>query len=170
MTFGIYLLGLELTMTFRLLAVIVALSIQPTATEKGWTNLFNGKDFTGWKIRRSRIRSTSRTAQSWRTGLPSHCFYDGPVRAHTFRNFELMVDVMTRAGSNGGVFIMTEYQEQGWPEPGLRGAGQQHLPSRSGEDREPVSRGVDVDEPPAKDDEWSSERIIVKGDAISDRG
>src|SRR6185295_4167874 len=99
-TFGIHLLGLELTMTFRLLVVIVALSIQPTAIEKGWTNLFNGKDFTGWKISDPasfHIEDGAIVAH----GTPSHCFYDGPVRAHTFRNFELMVDVMTRAGSNG---------------------------------------------------------------------
>ena len=165
MTLGIHLLGLELTMTFRLLVLIVALSIQPTAIEKGWTNLFNGKDFTGWKISDPasfHIEDGAIVAH----GTPSHCFYDGPVRAHTFRNFELMVDVMTRAGSNGGVFIMTEYQAQGWPAKGFEVQVNNTYP------RDPVKTGslyhvVDVDEPLAKDDEWFTEHIIVKGDTIT---
>ena len=31
--------------------------------------------------------------------------YDGPFRNHAFRNCQLKVDVMTRPGSNGGIWI-----------------------------------------------------------------
>ena len=50
-------------------------------------------------------------------GRASHAYYDGPFLGHTFRNFELKVDVMVKAnadgGSNGGVYILTEFEERG---------------------------------------------------------
>ena len=60
-------------------------------------------------------------------GMHGHAFYDGPLMNHTFRNFELKVDVMTRHNSNGGVFILTEFVEKGLPSKGLRDPGQQLL-------------------------------------------
>ena len=165
MTFGIHLLGLELTMTFRLLAVIVALSIQPTAIEKGWTNLFNGKDFTGWKISASRIvPHRGRRNRGARDAEPLLLRWTSS-RAHLP---QLRVDGGRdgRAGSNGGVFIMTEYQAQGWPAKGFEVQVNNTYP------RDPVKSGslyhvVDVDEPLAKDNEWFTEHIIVKGNTVT---
>jgi hypothetical protein len=47
-------------------------------------------------------------------------------------------DVMTQPGSNGSVFIDSEYQDQGWPVKGF-----------------------------AKDNLWFEEDILVKGDTIT---
>jgi len=48
----------------------------------------------------------------------SHLFYDGPVEQHTFRDFELKAHVMTTPGSNSGIYIHSQFQENGWPQKG----------------------------------------------------
>src|SRR5206468_11502207 len=74
--------------------------------------------FNGTQVTRSKIAGPARTL-TIRDGTivaktpTSHCYYDGSFRNHSFRNFELKVDVMTRAGSNGGVYVLTEFQETG---------------------------------------------------------
>jgi hypothetical protein len=42
-----------------------------------------------------------------------HAYYDVPFWNHAFTNFELRVDVMARPSSNGGVYVLTEFQETG---------------------------------------------------------
>src|SRR5580765_9077456 len=76
---------------------------RPSALEPGFTSLFNGKDFTGWKIGGPAETFKIEDGAIVANGAASHAFYDGPFRNHSFRNFELKVDLMTRAGSNGGV-------------------------------------------------------------------
>lgn len=135
------------------------------AVEPGFTSLFNGKDFTGWKISNPesfRIENGAIVAN----GSPGHAYYDGEFRNHTFRNFELKVDVMTKANSNGGIYVLTEYLEKGWPAKGFE------VQVNNTYARDPIKSGslyqvVNVTDPPAKDDEWFTEHIIVKGDTIT---
>jgi hypothetical protein len=137
-----------------------------TAGEAGFTSLFNGKDFTGWKIAGPAESWTVKDGAIVANGRASHLYYDGPVHNHSFRNFELKVDAMTRAGSNGGVYVLTEFMERTWP-----GKGFEIQVNNSHTDR--IRTGslyhvMDVlDESPAKDDEWFTEHIIVKGDTIT---
>ncbi|HEX9368016.1 MAG TPA: DUF1080 domain-containing protein [Vicinamibacterales bacterium] len=160
-----------------LLPLLLAAVLQ-TATptvEPGFTSLFNGKDFSGWTISGPAESFTIQDGAIVANGAVSHAFYDGPVRHHSFRDFELKVDVMTRAGSNGGVYVLTELQE---PAAGLvRASGR--FPSKGFEvqvnnshtDR--IRTGslyhvVDLlDDSPAKDDEWFTEDIVVKGNTIT---
>ena len=107
-------------------------------------------------------------------GATSHAYYDGGFRNHSFRDFELKVDVMTRAGSNGGVYVLTEFQETGG---NVRATGR--FPSKGFEIQVNNSHAdrirtgslyhvTDVlDQSPAKDDEWFTEHIIVKGETIT---
>jgi 3-keto-disaccharide hydrolase len=156
-----------------LCCVLVAAALQTAATEPGWTSLFNGRDFTGWKVSRPesfRIEDGAIVAN----GAAGHAYYDGTFRNHTFRNFELTIEVMTRANSNGGVYVLTEYQEKGG---NVRASGD--FPSKGFEvqvnnsyARDPVKTGSlyhvqDVTEAPAKDDEWFTMHIIVKGNSIN---
>lgn len=149
---------------FAPLALAALLQTAP-ATEPGFTQLFNGKDFTGWKV----ANPESFTIQDGAIvahGTPGHAYYDGPFMNHTFRNFELKVDVMTRANSNGGIFIMTEFQDKGWPAKGFE------IQVNNTYQRDPVKTGSlyhvsDIKEAPAKDDEWFTEHIIVQGDTIT---
>ena len=135
------------------------------AVEPGFTSLFNGKDFTGWKVSNPesfRIENGAIVAN----GSPGHAYYDGEFRNHTFRNFELKVDVMTKANSNGGIYVLTEYLEKGWPAKGFE------VQVNNTYARDPIKSGslyqvVNVTDPPAKDDEWFTEHIIVQGDTIT---
>jgi hypothetical protein len=160
----------------RLLPLVVAAAVQAAApgVEPGFTSLFNGKDFTGWKISGPSESFTIKDGAIVANGTTSHCYYDGSVRNHSFRNFELKVDVMTRPGSNGGVYVLTEFQESGG---NVRATGR--FPSKGFEiqvnnshtDR--IRTGslyhvTDIlDQSPAKDDEWFTEHIVVQGDTIT---
>ena len=159
-----------------LLPLVLAAGFQSTAptVEPGFTSLFNGKDFTGWKIAGPAQTFTIQDGAIVARGATSHCYYDGSFRDHNFRDFELKVDVMTRAGSNGGVYVLTEFQETGG---NVRATGR--FPSKGFEiqvnnshtDR--IRTGslyhvTDIlDQSPATDDEWFTQHIIVKGDTIT---
>jgi 3-keto-disaccharide hydrolase len=162
-----------LSHSLRLLSLLIALGSQQPATEPGFTSLFNGKDFTGWKVSKPesfKIENGAIVAN----GSAGHAYYDGDFRNHAFRNFELKVDVMTRANSNGGVYFMTEYQQKG---ENARASGD--FPSKGFEvqvnnsyARDQVRTGSlyhvqDVTEAPAKDDEWFTMYIAVKGNNVT---
>ena len=139
---------------------------QAPKVEPGFTSLFNGKDFTGWKVQEPTASWTIENGAMKANGMPSHVFYDGEFRGHMFRNFELMVDVMTRTNSNGGIYVLTEYQEKSWPRKGFE------IQVNNSYVKDPVRTGSlyhvsDVTEAPAKDDVWFTEHIIVKGNTIT---
>jgi Domain of Unknown Function (DUF1080) len=155
-----------MTTLMRLGPLVLAALLQTApATEPGFTQLWNGKDWTDWKVANPasfRIEDGAIIAN----GTPGHAYYDGPFMNHSFRNFELKVDVMTRTNSNGGIFILTEFQEKGWPAKGFE------IQVNNTYARDPVKTGSlyhvsDIKEAPAKDDEWFTEHIIVKGDTIT---
>jgi hypothetical protein len=158
-----------MTTLIRLAPLLLAVVMQTPAAEPGFTPLFNGKDFTGWKLSNApsfTIENGAIVAKA--VGMQGHAFYDGPFMDHSFRNFELKVDVMTRQNSNGGVFILTEFVEKGWPSKGFE------IQVNNTYVRDPIKTGslyqvVNINEAPAKDDEWFTEHIIVKGDTITVR-
>jgi hypothetical protein len=147
------------------LLLAFALQAQP-AVEPGFTSLFNGKDFTGWKLSNEASWSIENGAIK-ANGTAGHAFYDGPFRDHMFRNFELKVDVMTRNNSNGGIYVLTEFQEKGFPRKGFE------IQVNNSYVKDRVKSGSiyhvqDVlDDAPAKDDEWFTEHIVVKDKTIT---
>jgi len=141
----------------------------PPPLEPGFTALWNGKDFTGWRIANPESFSIENGAivAHGKAG-PGHAYYDGPFRNHSFRNFELKVDVMTRAGANGGIYMMTEFLEKGWPAKGFE------VQVNNTYEKDQRKTGslymvADVNTPPAKDDVWFTEHIVVSGDTITVR-
>ena len=159
----------------RILASVVAIGVlsmvpaaralqnQP-AIEPGFTALFNGKDFTGWRIANP-AAFTIQDGAIVANGTPGHAYYDGPVGNHAFRNFELKVDVMTKPNANGGIFIMTEYQDTGWPSKGFE------VQVNNSYARDPIRTGslyqiVNIAEAPARDDEWFTQTISVQGNMV----
>jgi len=146
------------------LLIAFALQAKP-GVEAGFTPLFNGKDFTGWKVSNPASWSIEDGAMK-ANGTPGHAFYDGEFRNHLFGNFELKVDVMTRAGSNGGIYVLTEFQEKGFPSKGF-----EIQVNNSHTDRVRTGSLYHVqdvlDTSPAKDDEWFTEDIIVKDKTIT---
>ena len=161
-------------MRWLAIAVLALVGAAAQTVETGFTSIFNGRDFTGWTIAGPAESFTIQDGAIVAKGQASHAYYTGSVGNHRFRDFELKVDIMTRAGSNGGVYVLTEFQETGG---NVRASGR--FPSKGFEiqvnnshtDR--IRSGslyhvVDVlDQSPAKDDEWFTEHIIVKGDTIT---
>jgi hypothetical protein len=154
-----------MTTLLRVAPLLFALVFQAAPTEPGWTSLFNGKDLTGWKV----VNPASWTVKDGAivaNGTAGHVYYDGEFRNHMFRNFELKVDVMARANSNGGVYVLTEYQDAGFPKKGFE------IQVNNTYVKDPVKTGSlyhvqDVTEALPKDDEWFTEHIIVKDNNIT---
>lgn len=135
--------------------------------ESGYTSLFNGKDLTGWKVGGPdgtfKVENGAIAANGF--AGPGHLFYDGPVANHEFRNFDLKLDVMAKNKSNGGVYVLTEFQQSGFP-----GKGFEIQVNNSHTDR--IRTGslyhvVDLSYIPAKDDEWFPMEIQVRGQTIT---
>ncbi len=97
---------------------------QTPSPEEGFVSLFDGKTLNGWKV------GDNATLFHVEDGTiimdcpadnhrPAHLFYDGEVNGHTFKNFDLRVDVMTYPGANSGIYFHSEFQDAGFPKKGL---------------------------------------------------
>jgi hypothetical protein len=145
------------------LAVAIADDKKPAAD--GWVSLFDGKTFDGWKVNENKESFSIQDGMLVVKGKRSHLFYDGPVNNAKFTNFEFKADIMTKPKANSGIFFHTKFQESGWP-----GMGYEAQVNNSHTD--PVRTGslyfVDLNKiPPAKDNEWFTQHIIVKGKHIT---
>ena len=130
----------------------------------GWQSLFNGQDLTGWKASETPgCFSVENGVLVGKNGR-SHLFYVGPVSNGDFKNFEFSAEVMTTAGSNSGIYIHTAYQDVGWPEKGYEC---QVNVSHSDDIKGGSLYGVaNVMEKHARDDEWYTQEIIVRGKRV----
>ncbi len=147
-------------------ALLAALSFAPAfAAEDGWVTLFDGSSLDGWK-------SSTEDYQTFKlvdgmlvaNGKRQHMFYVGDVNGGVFKNFELKVDVMTKANSNGGIYFHTAYQADGWPSKGFEvQVNNSHTDWRRSGGLYAVQ---DVKNPPTKDDEWFTEHIVVRGNHV----
>src|SRR6185312_983733 len=136
------------------------------AAGPAWTSLFNGKDLSGWKASENTSTFSVHDGAIVAHGPRSHCFYVGDFHRHTFRNFELRVDVMTLPHSNGGIFIDTEYQDRGWPAKGFEIQVNNTYPG----DRRKTGSLYEVkdnENEVARDNRWFTEDILAKGDTIT---
>ncbi|WP_339732776.1 DUF1080 domain-containing protein [uncultured Gimesia sp.] len=126
-----------------------------TETEEGWISLFNGKDLTGWQIAEEgpwEVKDGTIIV----TGERSHLFTD-----KEFKNFEFKADVKTTPGSNSGIFFHTKFQEKGWPTQGYE--SQVNVTHKDPVKTGSVYNRVKLFKTPAKDNEWWTQHIIVKG-------
>lgn len=147
-------------------ALILCACAPLLGAEKGFVSLFNGKDLTGWKVNENEATFSVKDGAIVAHGPRSHCFYVGDFHNHTFRNFELKVDVMTQPNSNGGVYIMTEYQDKGFPGKGFEIQVNNTFvkdPRKTGS----IYEVKDVHTQEAQDNQWFTEDIIAKGDTIT---
>ena len=148
-----------------LLLTCSALSIAPVSSQDdGWISLFDGRTLNGWKVNENPQTFTVVDNAIVAHGPRAHLFYVGEVANHHFPDFEWKADVMTTPGSNSGMYVHTEYQEEGWPEKGIEiQVNNSHTDwRRTGS----VYALKDLREPPAKDNEWFTQHIIVKGNKI----
>ena len=150
----------------RLASLLLIALVPVIAAEEGWTQLFNGKDLTGWKVNENVGTFSVQEGAIVAHGPRSHCFYVGGFEGHRFKDFELKVDVMTLPGANGGVFIDTEYLDSGWPAKGFEVQVNNTYvkdPRKTASLYEVKDNGEEV----AKDNQWFTEHIIAKGDTIT---
>lgn len=156
--FGLALLGLGLTMV---LACAAKQATGDQASEEGWISLFDGKSLDGWKANENADTFKVEDGEIVVHGPRSHLFYVGSVQNHDFKDFDLKADVMTKAGSNSGIYFHTKYEDTGWPSQGFE-------VQVNNTHRDPKKTGglydiLDNFEAPAKDDEWFTEEVIVRG-------
>src|SRR4051812_9185381 len=137
----------------------------PQKSNDGWISLFDGKTFDGWKASEHPSTFTINDGMITVFGERAHLFYMGDVNNHDFKNFEFKASVMTTPGSNSGMFIHTQYQEEGWPSKGY----EVQVNATHTDWRKTASiYGVqDVKEAPNKDNEWFTQHIIVQGKKIT---
>ncbi len=132
--------------------------------EEGWESLFDGKTLNGWKASENKNSFSVRDGMIVAAGPRSHLFYAGPIQNANFKNFELKAEVMTKPGSNSGIYFHTEYQETGWPSKGYEAQiNNTHTDWRKTGSLYAVK---DVNESLAKDNEWFTEHIIVRDKRI----
>jgi Domain of Unknown Function (DUF1080) len=127
---------------------------------KGWISLFDGKSLDGWRANKPGTFSVEDGSIKV-AGATAHIFYEGPVMNHDFKNFEFKSLVMTRPGSNSGIYFHTEYQEKGFPDKGFEvQVNNSHTDwKRTGG----LYDIKDTKEVYVKDDVWFTEYIRVEG-------
>jgi len=148
-----------------LAAWFLLLAVPGTApgAEEGWISLFDGRSMDGWK-------TATENPDTWKIedgalvchGPRCHLFYVG--NAAPFKNFHFKAEVMTTPGSNSGIYFHTKYQETGWPKQGYE--AQVNLTHRDPKKSGSLYGVVNVADPPAKDNEWHTQEILVEGKRI----
>lgn len=136
----------------------------PGGASDQWVELFDGKTLDGWRASENQGVFTVVDGMIKVQGKRSHLFYAGEVGNHNFTDFELMVDVKTLPNSNSGIYIHTEYQQEGWPKKGYE--TQINNSHRDWKRTSSIYDAVNVKEVAAKDGEWFTQHIIVRGKHI----
>lgn len=128
--------------------------------EEGFVSIWDGKTFDNWKINESPESWKIENGEIIAKGGRSHLFYVGDKVP--FKNFELRVDVKAAPNSNGGIYIHTKYQDEGWPKYGFE------TQVNNSYNKDPRKTGSlyavqDQHQQMIPDDTWWTQDITVKG-------
>jgi hypothetical protein len=133
-------------------------------TEEGFTSLFDGKTFNGWKSAKEHTNTWSvQDGALVAHGDRCHLFYVGDEKP--FKNFELKVDVMTEPHSNGGIYFHTKYQAVSWPTNGFE--CQVNVTHGDWKKTGSLYDVANLGNTPAKDNEWWTQDITVQGNKVT---
>jgi len=152
---------------WTLAALLISLGVARAAdSEEGFVKIMDGQTFKGWKI-------GDASANAWKivdgafvaNGPRSHLFYVGDEQP--FKDFELKVEVMTEPNSNGGIYFHTKFQESGWPNHGFE--TQVNVTQQDWIKTGSLYGLVNMALTPAKDRQWWTQHIIVKGNKVTVR-
>jgi hypothetical protein len=148
-----------LAIIFFVVGFIIAQTFEAMAfgAEAEWQPLFNGKDLTGWKASESGDFKVEDGAIVVR-GKRAHLFTD-----KEYKNFDFKTEIMTKPGSNSGLFVHTKYEEN-WPKQGyeVQVNCTQGDPVKNGSIYNVVKNYDAI----AKDNEWYTLEVTVKGKNI----
>ncbi|MFW5831398.1 MAG: 3-keto-disaccharide hydrolase, partial [Prolixibacteraceae bacterium] len=146
---------------FQSIALLFLFSCESETKSGEWQSLFDGESLSGWT--KSTENPESITVENGAikcAGERAHLFYEGD-----YENFEFETEVKTSAHSNSGIFIHTEYQEEGWPQKGYEiqinntYRGSENHPERRKTGSVYNIRNIYF--PLAEDNEWFKMRIKV---------
>jgi hypothetical protein len=146
------------------MTLIVALSNTLALGDEGWISLFNGQNLDGWRAGENPDSFSVQDGAIVAHGPRAHLFYEGPVQDHNFKNFHLKAQVLTKPNANSGLYFHTRFQQEGWPSAGYE--VQVNITHRDPKKSGGLYGVRDVAEPPAKDDQWYTQEIIVQGKRI----
>ncbi len=146
------------------LVLASAFSLRAADVEPGFSSLFDGKTFDGWKMAtENQDNWTIEDGALVSHGKRSHLFYVGDPKP--FKNFQLRVDVMTEPGANGGIYFDTKYQATGWPRGGfecqVNNTHSDWIKTGS------LYGLVNIARSPAEDNKWWTQEITVQGNKVT---
>jgi hypothetical protein len=150
--------------TILLLVVNSLPAADKTPDADGFVTIFDGASLDGWKKATENPDALQlKDGAIVANGNRCHLFYVGDEMP--FKNFHFKCEVLTRKGSNGGIYFHTKYQETNWPSQG------HECQVNNSYERDPQKTGgvynlLKVFEAPAKDDEWFKYEIIVEGNHV----
>ena len=155
--------------TFFAVLVVSLLSFNWFLAQKkdkdGWISLFDGKTFNGWQVGENKSTFSIEDGAIVANGPVAHLFYMGDVSAHNFKDFHFKAEVMTKPGSNSGIYFHTRDQESGCPTKGYEvQVNNSHTDWRRTGGLYAID---DVKEVYVKDNVWFTEEIIVKGKHVT---
>jgi hypothetical protein len=134
------------------------------STAGRWISLFDGKTLNGWKVGDNAATFTVDSGCIIAHGNTAHLFYEGDEHNHDFKDFDFKADVLTRPGSNSGIYIHTEYQQGGWPAKGYEvQVNNSHTDWRRTGSLYAV---VDIKEVYCPDNVWFTESVSVRGKRV----
>ncbi len=133
--------------------------VDESSDDEGWVTIFDGQSLAGWKV--------NENPESWKVedgamvahGNRSHLFYVGDERP--FVNFEFKADVMTKPGSNSGIYFHTRFLPVGFPRDGYE--SQVNITHPDPQKTGGLYNTVKVLKAPAADNQWWTQHIIVRG-------
>ena len=148
------------------MAGIAVAPLGAAEVEEGFVSLFDGQTFNGWK-------KAGESPNTWRIedgvlvarGDRCHLFYVGDEKP--FKDFEFKAEVMTEPGSNGGIYFHTQYQERDWPKYGFE--CQVNVSHGDWKKTGSLYDVVNLGHTPAKDNQWWTQHITVKGNKVTVR-
>lgn len=134
-------------------------------SEDGFVSLFDGQSLKGWKANEHPENWKVEDGKIVATGPRSHLFYVGDDEQNPpqFESFHFKSEVMTTKGSNSGIYFHVHWQDEGFPQTGFEA-------QVNNSHRDPVRTGSIYHlklnfVPPAKDDEWFTEEIVLDAKA-----
>jgi hypothetical protein len=148
-----------------LLPLLVAAADDSKASKPdkdGFYTLFDGTSLDGWKVNENPDCFKIENGTLVVNGDRAHAFYAGPVKDHEFKDFHFKAEVLCFPNSNSGIYFHTKFQPDGWPAAGYEA----QVNNTHGDPKKTGGLYAVKDvmnNSPAKDNEWFTYEIIVKG-------
>lgn len=156
-----------------LISILIATLIACGPAPDAWTPLFDGETLNGWKANENPETFRVENGAIVANGARSHLFYVGPDANASFKNFELEAEVMTKPGTNSGIYIHTAFQESGWPAKGFEiQVNNSHIGEGNYRERKKTGSLYGVRnqyKTLVKDDEWFTMNIRVEDKRVQVR-